>query len=252
MKVYLRLIFLSVLLFDSLLANEKPQLLFYCGITMVKPMREISKIVEKEEHCIIKIIQGGSQDLYDSLKFSKDGDIYLPGSDAYIKKYKKMGFFKRSVNIGYNQAAIFVQKGNPKNIKDLNYLLDSNISTMLCNPESGSIGKNSKKVLIAFGGKKFYDKAFDATVEVGTDSRNINKSLIDKMVDMAINWRASAFWKENRPYIDIIQIDEKYAPRKKLMLTELSFSKHKDIVKKLLDYSISKEGKDIMKKYGFR
>ena len=243
---------LIIMALNSLFAKDRPTLIFYCGITMVKPMQKISNIIEKRENCVIKILQGGSQDLYDSLSTSKVGDLYLPGSDAYIKKYKKFGFFGKSVYVGYNQAAIFVQKGNPKKIKSLDNLLDKNISTMIGDPDSGSIGKNTKKILIAYKGENFFQKVYENAVRLGTDSRDINSALIYKDIDMAINWRASAFWDENSPYIDIINIDEKYAHKRRLLLTELTFSKHKDIVKKFLEFAASKEGKDIMKRYGFR
>ena len=238
-------------LISSAVAKEKPELLFYCGITMVHPMSEIARNIEKKENCKIKILQGGSQNLYNSLKSSKLGDIYLPGSNSYIKKNKKDGFFERSVYVGYNKAAIFVQKGNPKHIKNLDSLLDEDIATVLCNPKSGSIGKNTKKVLLKYKGQEFFDDAYDMAIEIGTDSRDLNKALKDKKVDMAVNWRTSAFWLENRPYIEVVEIDSKYAPKKKLMLTSLKFSKHKDIVKKFLDYASGKEGQAIMKKYGF-
>ena len=59
----------------QLFAQQKPQLLIYCGITMVKPIKEIAKIIEEKYDCEIKISQGGSKDLYDSLKYSKLGDL---------------------------------------------------------------------------------------------------------------------------------------------------------------------------------
>jgi len=243
-------IFLTIFIFNSILIASKPTLLFYCGITMVKPMKEMIAAVEKKEHCKIKIIQGATKDLYDSLSYSKKGDLYLPGSESYIDK--KTGYFGRSVYIGFNQAAIFVRKKNPKHINSLDNLLDKKISTVLCDYKSGSIGKATKKILIKYKGEEFFEDVFDATVSVGTDSRNLNRELIDKNMDMTINWKATAFWKENVPFVDIVEIDKKYAPKKKLMLTELTFSKHKDIVNKFLDFAISKDGQKIMKKYGFR
>ncbi|MEA3498869.1 MAG: substrate-binding domain-containing protein [Campylobacterota bacterium] len=236
----------------NLSASNKPTLLFYCGITMVKPMVEISKIIEKKHNCTIKIIQGGSKDLYQSLSYSKKGDIYLPGSDSYRKKYLKEGYLLDSQEIGFNQAAIFIRKGNPKNIKNLKSLVDENISTILCNPNSGSIGKMTKKILNKYKGADFFDEAYDLAVEIGTDSRNLNKALIDKKVDMTINWRATAFWSENSPYIDIIEIDQKYAPKKKLVLNLLKFSNHPKIALDLMKFASSQEGIKIMQKYGFR
>jgi molybdate transport system substrate-binding protein len=243
------LVFMSV---SSLYASSKPTLLLYCGITMVKPMVEISKVIEKKYNCNIKIIQGGSKDLYQSLSYSKKGDLYLPGSDSYRKSNLKDGYLLDGQYIGFNQAAIFVQKGNPKNINSLENLVSEDLSTILCNPKSGSIGKMTKKILIKYKGEDFYDESFDRTVEIGTDSRNLNKSIIEKRVDMTVNWRATGLWDENSQYIDIVDIEEKYAPKKKLVLNLLSFSKNKSISREFMKYAASKDGQIIMKKYGFR
>jgi molybdate transport system substrate-binding protein len=215
-------------------------------------MMEISKIIEKKYNCNIKIIQGGSKDLYKSLALSKQGDIYLPGSDSYRKNNIKDGYLLDSQYIGYNKAAIFVQKGNPKNVKNMDDLLNEEIATVLCSPNSGSIGKMTKKLLVSYKGEDFFDEAYDLAVEIGTDSRNLNKALIEKKVDMTINWRATGFWDENSKYIDIIEIDEKYAPKKKLVLNLLKFSKHPEIVKDFMEYAASKDGQEIMQRYGFR
>ncbi len=239
-------------LFSTLaIAKEKPTLLFYCGITMVKPMAAISKIIEKKYNCTIKIMQGGSKNLYSSLKLSKKGDLYLPGSDSYIKNNLKDGLLIDSKYIGFNKAAIFVIKGNPKNIKNLKSMVDEDIATTVCNAKTGSIGKITKKALIKFGGEEFYNEVFDLAVEIGTDSRNLNKALIDKRADMTINWRATGFWPENLPFVDIIEIDNKYAPKKKLLITLLSFSKHKKIARAFIKLAASQRGQSIMKKYGF-
>jgi molybdate transport system substrate-binding protein len=243
---------ISTILFSTLLFSaQKPTLLFYCGITMVKPMKEIAKIIEKKHNCNIKISQGGSKDLYDSLKYSKVGDLYLPGSDSYIKKNKKDGYLLDSVDIGYNQAAIFVQKNNPKKVKGLDSLVDENLRVILCDPASGSIGKNTKKILTKYKGEEFFEEAFDNAADIGTDSRNLNRSLIENEADVTVNWRATGFWDNNSKYIDVVSIDEKYAPKKKLALTLLSFSKNKSIAKDFMKFATSKDGQEIMKKHGF-
>jgi len=248
-----KIISILLLTFTTLsLASTKPVLLFYCGITMVKPMVEMAKIIEKKHDCVIKIIQGGSKDLYESLSYSKKGDLYLPGSTSYIKSNLKDGYLLENRYIGFNKAAIFVQKGNPKNIKNLDSVIDENINTILCNPKSGSIGRMTKKIFFKYKGEEYFEEAYDLAVQIGTDSRNLNIALRDKKVDLSINWRATAFWSENGKYIDIIEIDQKYAPRKKLLINLLSFSKHPTIAKDYMNLAASKEGEKIMKKYGFR
>lgn len=235
----------------SSFAQEKPTLLLYCGITMVKPLSEMAKIMEKKHNCVIKISQGGSKDLYDSLKYSQKGDLYLPGSDSYRKNNLKDGFLLDAKYIGYNQAALFVQKNNPLHVKGLDDLIRQDLSIALCDPNSGSIGRMSKKTLIKHKDEAFFFKVFDNASQIGTDSRNLNKALIDKTADTTINWRATAFWPENAPYIDIIELDEKIAPKKKLLLNLLSFSQNKEIALDFIDFAASQEGQAIMKKYGF-
>ena len=69
---------------------------------------------------------------------------------------------------------------------------------------------------------------------------------------MAVNWRATGFWGENAKHITVVELDHKYATKKKLVLNLLSFSKNPKIVKAFMKYASSTEGQAIMKKYGFR
>ena len=245
MKKFLWLIVLGGLLF------AKEELLFYCGITMVKPMTKISKIIEKKYNVKIKVIQGGSGDLYDSLSKTKKGDLYLPGSESYIKKHLKDNLFGYRKYIGYNQIAIFTTPNNPKNVKSLSDFTREDLLVSLGNPETCSMGRASIKVLKRYGGEKFVEEVENNIVLYAIDSRDFNQLLKTNQIDTGLNWKATASFPENRGKIAIINIDEKYAPKKRLILTMLNFSKHKDIVKKIIDFTTSKEGKKIMKQYGF-
>lgn len=251
MKKLLIMLILVTTYSINLFAQAKPKLLIYCGITMVKPIKEIAKIIEKKYNCKIKITQGASADLYESIIYSKVGDLYLPGSVSYRKKHLKEGYLLDAQYIGFNQAAIFVQKNNPKNIKTIDDLNKENILVKLCDPKSGSIGKITKNILVKYKNEDFYYDILDRSIDIGTDSRNLNKSLRIKDIDMTINWRATGFFEQNKNLITVIDIPEEIAPKKDLVLNLLKFSKNKDIAKAFMKYAASTEGKKIMKKYGF-
>jgi len=68
---------------------------------------------------------------------------------------------------------------------------------------------------------------------------------------MAVNWRATGHFDDNKKYIDIIDIDEKYAPKKKLEINLLKFSQHPKIAKAFMQYASSSKGQQIMREYGF-
>jgi molybdate transport system substrate-binding protein len=178
--------------------------------------------------------------------------MYLPGSSSYRTKNIKDGFLLGFVDIGYNQASIFVAKGNPLKIKGLDDFLNEDFGIILADPNSGSIGKMTKKIFTKYRGEDFFDNVYDNTVEIVTDSRNVNLALKEKRTDISINWKATAFWSENIKYIDIVKIDTKYSPKKTLQINLLSFSKYPDIAKAFMKYATSKDGQNIMQKYGFK
>ncbi|WP_281184111.1 hypothetical protein [Trichlorobacter lovleyi] len=52
-------------------------LLIYCGITMVRPITDIARLLEKQEKISIAIAQGGSEDLYQSAEKSQQGPLIV-------------------------------------------------------------------------------------------------------------------------------------------------------------------------------
>jgi len=229
--------------------NEKKELLIYCGITMVHPMRAIANIIEEKYNCKIIILQGGSEDIYQSLKMSKKGDLYLPGSDSYRKKHLSEGMLSDYIFVGYNQIALLVQKGNPKNINaDINCLADSKYAVSVGNADSSSVGKQAKKVLTKAG---IYEKVLLNAIKVSSDSRTMNNLLKEGSVDIIFNWKATAFFDENRGKIDTLSLDESIAPKKKLFINLTTCSKYKDIARAFMLYAGSEKGQQLFYEYGF-
>ena len=228
---------------------DKEKLIIYCGITMVRPMKEIISMMEKRYDCQITLIQGGSEDLYQSLKMSRKGDLYFPGSHDYRKKHLDEGLLDDYVEVGYNQAALLVQKGNPYNISsDIKNLLNKKLNVVIGNPETCSIGKQAKKILDKAA---IYQEVVDNIVTFAADSRNMNNMLINKTADIIFNWRATAAFSENQELVDVVILDEMIAPKNRLQINLLSFSEHKDLSRKLMEIASAKEGAAIFKKYGF-
>ena len=240
---------------DSTSQNQntvKKRMLFYVGITMIRP---VSVLVDQflklhpEENLEISLNQGGSQDLYDSLKQSQIGDLYLPGSISYRNKNIQDGLLKDVKFVGFNRAAIFVHKGNPKKIPaNLDALSSTNFRVTLCNPESGSIGRETKNILTAHGS---FEKAYKNAAFLMADSRTLNKAIREDNADVTINWRATAFWEDNRTYLDVINIDESFARKKILAFNLLSSSKHPELAKKFMEFAASEQGRKVFYDYGF-
>jgi molybdate transport system substrate-binding protein len=231
----------------------QPVIKFYCGSTMYGAIKEMSDTFAKANNCKFDITKGGSGALWKELKNRKDGDLYLPGSDSYRKKHIGKGILLEygGEEIGYNQAALIVQKGNPQGIKDLEALVNEDLKVFLCDPKLGSIGKNTEKVLKKYKGQDFFDAAYDNTYDVDKDAKAVTTQVASKKADVGVTWRATAFWGDFKSKVDVVEIDTKYAPKKKLIINLLGTSKNPDLAKKFMAFAISPEGKAIMKKYGF-
>jgi molybdate transport system substrate-binding protein len=251
-KVYALFVALLVIsLFTGSCSQEeakKPELLIYCGITMIRPMSEIADIIEGQEGCEIVITKGGSGNLLKSIETNQVGDLYLPGSDSYIQTCLEKGLVTETVFVGYNQAAMMVQKGNPKGITaDLENLANEDYYVVIGNPDSGSIGKETKKILEKKG---IFDAVLSNARQLTTDSKDLVSVLANKEADLVINWYATSVWPENAPYVDVLPIDEEYAAKKKLVIGLLSTSEHPDIARKFMEYAASEQGQAIFDKYG--
>ena len=227
----------------------KKELLIYCGITMAKPMRKIADCIEQQENCIVKIIKNGSDNLYRSIKINRKGDLYLPGHESFIKECLKEKLVTETVPVGFNRAVLMVAKGNPLNIPgNFNSLLNPDYRIVLGAPDSGSIGRETKKVLTQAG---IYDQAITQTLYLTTDSADLTKAIADNKADLVVNWYATATWPENRELVDILLLDEDMVLPHKLILGLLSFSRQPEIARRFMKLASSPEGREIFADYGF-
>ena len=228
---------------------QEPGLLIYCGITMVRPITELAKTFEQREKTSIRIAQGGSEDLFQAAKKSQQGDIYFPGEPSYLDKHKAEGLFGDYKLVGYNQLALFVQEGNPKKVKsDLSELLRRDLTLVIGNAESGSVGQETKYVLDR---ARMYPQVVKKAAFLMPDSRSLALSFKRGDADVALSWRATAFFPDNAPYMDVIDLDPKIAEPQALLLIQLKLSKNPTLARKFIDYVASAEGQATFRKYGF-
>ncbi|CAA7611684.1 substrate-binding domain-containing protein [Magnetospirillum sp. UT-4] len=230
-------------------ARAADELLIFCGITMVKPIKEIAGLVEARHGTRFTISQGGSEDLYSALKLAHQGDIYFPGAASYRQQFLGDGLLGEAVPVGYNVAALMVAKGNPKRIKaDIGELLRPDLAVVVCNPETGSIGAETKRILDRAG---TLDKVMARSVFLATDSRNLIQAMKNQQADLILNWRATAFFPENREIVDVIDLDPAISQPSKLELNLLTFSKNPDGARRFMALAASPEGQAIFRRHGF-
>jgi molybdate transport system substrate-binding protein len=235
-----------VFLFLTTLFLSAESLNLYCGVTMSEAMQEIADKFEAKTGVKVNIIKGGSGKLYKTILKKKSGDLYFPGSYKFIVDDENNLFGYQKL-MGYNKAVILVQKGNPKHIKGLEDFTRQGIKVVLGDKNSGSVGKITKRILTRFKDEKFFKQVYDKAIKVPT-SVEIMKNLKAKLADVSINWRAAAYKGDNKEFVDFINIPY-IAPKQKLVLTVVKYSKNPELAKKFVKFAF--KNKKIMKERGF-
>jgi molybdate transport system substrate-binding protein len=230
-------------------AAANNNLLIYCGITMVRPITDIARLFEAQEKITIAIAQGGSEDLYQSAKKSRQGDLYLPGEPIFRIKHQPEGLLGEYRNVGLNQMSLVVRKGNPKKVKpDLKELLRKDLTVVLGSSESGSVGVEAKRILVSNG---LYPKVAAKVVQMLPDSRSIITAMRRGDADVTMSWRATGYFPDNAPHLDVLDLPSSVAPPQELQLTLLTFSKNQAMARKFIEFAAGPKGQAIFQRYGF-
>ncbi len=99
--------------------------------------------------------------------------------------------------------------------------------------------------------KGIYEKVVDNAIYQISDSRTLNQALKNGEADVLINWKATAYFDENKAFIEALELTSDDAKMKRLVLNLLTFSKQPALAKKFMTFTTSSQGRAIFLKYGF-
>jgi len=254
-----RLILCVLILFAACACNpyENPlesgdsgnEILIYSGITMADAVLEIANIFESENKCKVSVMYGASGYLKRVIEVNRKGDIFFPGDKSYIDDLHERHVVTRTVEVGYNKLAFFVQTGNPMHLNgSLSQLLDKRLKVVLGARNAGSVGQETYHLLSSHG---IYEKAALNVSFFTADSKGLASAIRDREADLTINWRAIGFNAKNRGKVDMIEIESENIRRVPIVMGLLTYSTHNSCSERFLDLAKSSAGAEIFRKYGF-
>jgi len=230
-------------------AAQNQELIIYCGITMINPVRELMAIFEQKTGIASVMSYGGSKDLINSLMVNKVGDLYFPGSETLLAEAEKTGLLRDRRVVGANQAALFVKKGNPKNIiGDLSEMLRPDVLVAIGHPDLGSVGQEARDILTRKG---IYDKVVAASAMMMPDSKALSGALRDGKVDLVLNWKPALRNDDNALFMDVVPLLDEDVKRHDLTMAVTAYSRNPEAAMRFIELCVSPEGQLIFNKYGF-
>ena len=230
--------------------KDNKELIIYCENALAPSINELKKEFEKKYNCKVIIQNDCARNLIGLINYSFKGDIFIPSSHHSfdLLKNRSNADIIDSSFIGYNKLVFMVAKGNPKGFDGkLSTLISRDLSLIIANPESGSLGYETKKALVA---QKVYNKILNNVVSLSMDSKGLIKSLKNRQADVVINFASTIFINGSINYVDIIPFNPDIRYSMKVYAGILSTTNHEELAKDFLTFVSTSEGKSILNKYG--
>ncbi len=226
-----------------------PELLIYCENGMVSPILEISNYFETQYKCKIRIHNDCSKNLIGLINYSQQGDLFIPDSYQAIRKLTRANprIIADSLFLGVNQMIFIVKKGNPEAFDGkLKSLGKREHAVLLANPETSSLGYETKKLL---QNNQIYDPIMANVLALSVDSRGIIRSIVNGEASVAVDWLSSYYYNSNREAVDTLTLKTDYEfPR--IFASVLASSQNPGLAHSFLATLSSGYGSEVFAKYG--
>jgi len=224
------------------------ELLLYCGAGIRPPVDELVETFDREHGVRIVTDYAGSEVLLFKVKLAHRGDFYMPGDKYYVDLAAENGLILSQKSVCYFIPTIFVRKGNPKNIRGLQDLLQPGLKLGLGDAKACAIGRTTQQILAK------NNIAWEQIEKnVAFQSLTVNElgmQIQAQSLDAVIVWDAIARYYSE--YGDQIPIPAEKNVISTVDIGVLKFTKNRELAEKFVDFLTSESGQEIFKKYDYR
>ena len=112
-------------------------LLVYCAAGLRQPVEAAVQAYGGG----VQLQFGASQTLLANLELSRQGDLFIPADDSYLRLARAKNLVAESIPLAGMSPVLAVVKGNPKGIRGLPDLLRSDVRLAQANPDAAAVGK---------------------------------------------------------------------------------------------------------------
>ncbi|HOP39622.1 MAG TPA: molybdate ABC transporter substrate-binding protein [Geobacteraceae bacterium] len=244
------ILFLALTCLPGIAWSGSEPLTVYSGAGLMKPMDELKAGFEARYKIPVRLIYGGSGELFGMIATRKAGDVFIPGAEKYVKDATKKGMARAEGqrSVCYHVPIILVPAGNPGNVQSLQDLARPGVRVALADAKAAAIGKVANAIL------KKNSLMEQVSGNVVVRPSTTNQLLIytaTRQVDACIAWEDQATWGEAKGKVQIVRIPAAQNAIKTIPSAVVTYSKQADKAQMFVDYIASPEGKTLWQKWGF-
>ena len=249
MKNIAKIIICLLLLTSCQKNNQIANISLHCGAGLRLTADALIEEFEKNNNAKINANYAGSGRLLGQITAGNLGGLFMPGAEFYVDKAVEKGIAEKDSKqtVAYFVPVIFVQKGNPKNIRTLKDFERNDIRIGLGDERAAAIGKRTLKI---FDKNNILYEKIKKNVVVKTGTVNeLGVAIETKTVDAVILWDATALQFANSGDMISIPRDKNLISLVPIVL--LKSTANKDVAKDFIEFCTSEKGKEILKEKGY-
>ena len=226
-------------------------LIVYCAEAMRLPMEAIAAEYREEFGQPVEARYNSSQMILATFKLAKDGDLFLPADESYIRLAKSDHLISDVRNLATMNAVVIVRPDFDREIKTWKDFLAPGHKIGLANAEATAIGKLTKQQLQGVG---LWDavEARQPTF-LGTVNDVGNRVAGEGSIDVGIVWDAVAIpLQAKKPGLRIVKLKELESVTARVQVAVARTTKQHDQALRFASYLRAKDkGAVHLKKYGY-
>ncbi|MEE9367245.1 MAG: molybdate ABC transporter substrate-binding protein [Pontiella sp.] len=242
-----------VVLLSSLNSSKNgaltPPLMLYCAAGVKPAVLPLALEFERQYGQAVQIMYGGSGTLLSNVQVARLGDLYIAADQSYIEIAADKGLIDEILPLATQSPVIAVAKGNPKKILTLEDLKRADLRLALGNPESASIGKQTKYLLEKAGNWKSVKKQVEQTGVFKPTVPEVANDVKLGAVDAGIIWDSTAAQYFEIEAVHIPLFDE---VRMQVSIAILKSSKQPAAALRFARYLNSPIGRAVFSECGFK
>ena len=189
-------------------ADAGESLVVYCAAGLKGPVAEIAHQYEEKFGVQVQLQYGGSQTLVANIELSGQGDLYLPADESYIDMARDKDLLAEVIPVARMHPVLAVAKGNPKEIKSLEGLLDSELRIAQANPDAAAVGKLTREALRKSG---HWDRLQERTLVFKPTVNDVAGDVKVGTVDAGFVWDALVRQMTGLEIVPLAELEEAQA-----------------------------------------
>ncbi|EHJ01198.1 molybdenum ABC transporter, periplasmic molybdate-binding protein [Clostridium sp. DL-VIII] len=222
-------------------------LLVYCAAGINDPMNAIGEKFKEKYGAEVQFTYANSTELISQMEISQKGDMCVLASVEDYQSAKDKNLIKDEKELAKHIPAIAVPKGNPANIKSLKDFGNLGVKVILGDPQVTPLGKLANKL---FEEQGILNSAKNNMVATFSTVNEVVTFLSQGKADCSIVWEDNVLNASKN--LDLISIPESENMVKTIPICILESSSESELAKEFMNFSVSAEAKEILKKFNLK